>query len=408
MFLILTHLISFAYSRQQINRSANTKQKTLKPFNRQRDYLEKAEKDIIKQMLLIPFDNLNSCISAIQNERNNFQKNFFVVAEKLIEEQEFFKNKNIKSILTNEKSFQSIIEMSNSSDYMDLQHELRVLFFTKLITHCNKLFTNTRHMISKASAPGCPLNYDNINELFENIFFLYQSNKRHKKYNQKLTNENFLAKFTNPLLTFRYFVVLLETIFCKKKTVSRKALRNCLYGPELFNIWDRNYIDGLYYTFGYFLQYYELELQPINQEHFMHILKKTCGTGSEIIKIGPILFDTVKNFYTRYLTINITEEYITDLDIIKFPWLESLMNDIKALKECCLKDDTNLVTLLCDKGKHQDMINNIRQEYCHGMPYVFSSQSSFYYDQMISLVNVRYVYYRSLCLLNTRSRGSIK
>ncbi|KAF7688365.1 hypothetical protein CDIK_2948 [Cucumispora dikerogammari] len=266
MSLSLIHLASFVCLEQQHNPSTTTKQKILNLFNKGKSFFCKNKEDLYKQKTLASLDKLRSCISAIQDERNKFNDNFSIIANELIEKQDFFKDRDIKSILEKEASLQETAEeLSADSDYTALQNELRLLFFTNLIARCNMFFTNIRHMIFKATAPGAPLNCDNMNELFERIFAICRTKNGYKWFNKNLADVNFLSEFKHPILVFRFFAMLLETEFCNKKDVSIKSLRNCLYGSKSFNIWDHNYIDVLYFTLGHFLQHYNYKNKSINQ-----------------------------------------------------------------------------------------------------------------------------------------------
>ncbi|KAF7685925.1 hypothetical protein CDIK_3326, partial [Cucumispora dikerogammari] len=304
--------------------------------------------------------DFNDCCAELRKKSEEIKQTFDDNCYKLFDKHPIFDRIKLESIITAGAESKSSLNFNLSRKYIDIEKEVRAMFFIELFSLCRNFFSELRYIISEKEKKMQPLSPLAITAFLNNIKMLPFN---FCKFNN--INEDTFASKKLYSLSFMEILEQLETEFCNKTHVSKLLLRTCLYTTPNYHYYtnDKTHIKHFFYTLAYFMKYDSNSDPQQFKQNFIDAFKKQFPGRLE--NKGIILYDLINKDYADCLVIEMKTEYKNSVNRRQEPGFKAYNKSLNVLRGCCFSGNDNLVTATCKKPEHNKLINDIRYKHCN-------------------------------------------
>ncbi|KAF7689130.1 hypothetical protein CDIK_2850 [Cucumispora dikerogammari] len=345
----------------------------------------------INRKLLREYHNYKCGVLKIERKRVEIQKMFDIRFQKRINKYFLPRHSNANLIsYTDDKKINSVAN-ELSLKYLPLKRILKKLFFTDLISFfCDTLLV-INFAVKKSNLADSF--YDSRDLCLGTISLGSQfSIENNIKF-------DFLERINKTDHSWMYYWTRLEKMVFEYAGNNPDILRECLYSEFDFYLVVKNNI---------LVSYFYMFLANFIELSFMNINNSEAKTYEKVLKrleydlpvtVIPFLEKSYFKFFLRnkhHFKINAVydSKYLRN-----FPddhCYRQFKRDFKALKTCCYKKGSNLLTLNCKMQMHNNTISEIKKRVFYNLRPDFFNRDSCFYDILIDFIKERHVTYRFL------------
>ncbi|KAF7686604.1 hypothetical protein CDIK_3103 [Cucumispora dikerogammari] len=330
--------------------------------------------------LLREYHNYKCGVLKIERKRVGIQKMFDIRFQKLINI--YFLPRYSTANLISYTDDKKINRVANelSLKYFAFKPILKKLFFTDLISFfCDTILVINFAVKKSNFAASFYDSHRSLGTIPLDTRFSIENN----------INFDFLERFNKTDHSWLYYWTRLEKMVFEYTGNQSEILRKCLY-PELGTYLDAKYEH--YTTSFYMFLATAIELSFINTnnskvETYEQVRKIVC---SDLPFRLITFFD--KSYFKfflpnkQYFKINAVYDAKDLTYLFGDHCYKQFKRDFKALKACCYKKDSNLLTLNCKMQMHNNTISEIKKRVFYNLRGDFFNRGSSFYDELIDFI----------------------